>query len=69
MEFGRVEEKELSSIDFSLPAEPVFNKKILSGKPVKRPKYTLVALNGEGWNGLAKFIHLKQKKKFLTALC
>ena len=38
MEFGRVEEKELSSIDFSLPAEPAFNKKIVSGKPAKQPK-------------------------------
>ena len=41
MEFGRVEEKELSSIDFSLPDEPTYNKKILSGKPVKQPKVYL----------------------------
>jgi len=41
MEFGRVEEKELSSIDFSLPAEPGFNKKIVSGKPAKQPKVYL----------------------------
>lgn len=32
MEFGRVEENELGNIDFSLPAEPVGNKKILSGR-------------------------------------
>jgi uncharacterized protein YecE (DUF72 family) len=32
MEFGRVEEYELNSIDFSLPAEPSFNKQILPGK-------------------------------------
>jgi uncharacterized protein YecE (DUF72 family) len=38
MEFGRVPETELKSIDFSLPAEPGFNKRILSGKPVKNPK-------------------------------
>lgn len=38
MEFGRVPETELNSIDFSLPAEPGFNKRILSGKPVKNPK-------------------------------
>jgi uncharacterized protein YecE (DUF72 family) len=38
MEFGRVPETELNSIDFSLPAEPAFNKKIISGKPVKNPK-------------------------------
>ena len=32
MEFGRVEEHELNSVDFSLPAEPSFNKQILPGK-------------------------------------
>jgi uncharacterized protein YecE (DUF72 family) len=41
MEFGRVEEKELRSIDFSLPDEPAFNKKIISGKPAKQPKVYL----------------------------
>jgi uncharacterized protein YecE (DUF72 family) len=41
MEFGRVPESELNAIDFSLPAEPVSNKKILSGKPVKKPKIYL----------------------------
>jgi len=38
MEFGRVPENELGAVDFSLPAEPVFNKSILKGKPVKNPK-------------------------------
>ena len=38
MEFGRVPENELNKIDFSLPGEPAFNKKILKGKPVKNPK-------------------------------
>jgi uncharacterized protein YecE (DUF72 family) len=32
MEFGRVQEYELNSVDFSLPAEPSFNKQILPGK-------------------------------------
>jgi uncharacterized protein YecE (DUF72 family) len=41
MEFGRVPAEELSSIDFSLPAEPSFNKTILNGKPVKNPKIYL----------------------------
>jgi uncharacterized protein YecE (DUF72 family) len=41
MEFGRVEVNELNTIDFSLPAEPAFNKKILSGKPAKQPKVYL----------------------------
>lgn len=38
MEFGRVPENELKKVDFSLPAEPAFNKKVLKGKPVKNPK-------------------------------
>lgn len=38
MEFGRVPENELGAVDFSLPAEPAFNKSILKGKPVKNPK-------------------------------
>ena len=38
MEFGRVPENELSSIDFSLPAEPDCNRKVLKGKPAKNAK-------------------------------
>lgn len=38
MDFGRVPEGDLNEIDFSLAAEPAFNKKILKGKPVKSPK-------------------------------
>ena len=41
MEFGRVPENELNSIDFSLPAEPAYNKSILKGNPVKAPKIYL----------------------------
>jgi uncharacterized protein YecE (DUF72 family) len=41
MEFGRVTEQELDSIDFSLPPEPAFNKNILKGKPAKKPKVYL----------------------------
>jgi len=63
MEFGRVEEKELSSIDFSLPAEPAFNKKIVSGNQLSNLKYILGVPNGEDQNGSEKFIHQKQKKK------
>lgn len=38
MEFGRVPVEELNKIDFSLPEEPSFNKKILKGKPDKNSK-------------------------------
>jgi len=38
MEFGRVLEDELDKIDFKLPTDPLFNKRILEGKPVENPK-------------------------------
>ena len=38
MEFGRVPEKELKKINFDLPEEPAFNKKVLKGKALKNPK-------------------------------
>lgn len=37
MEFGRVNINELRDIDFTLPADPAFNKKVLKGKPVRKP--------------------------------
>ncbi|PSL44921.1 uncharacterized protein YecE (DUF72 family) [Chitinophaga niastensis] len=37
MDFGRVSPAELEDLDFKLPAEPLFNKQILKGKPVKKP--------------------------------
>lgn len=39
MEFGRVSENELNSIDFSLPAEPAENEKILDGKKKEAKVY------------------------------
>jgi uncharacterized protein YecE (DUF72 family) len=41
MEFGRVPEEQLNCIDFSLLAEPAWNKNILPGKPVKDAKIYL----------------------------
>jgi len=41
MEFGRVPEGELNNVDFSLPPEPLFNKKILHTARVKDPKVYL----------------------------
>ncbi|TAL51418.1 MAG: DUF72 domain-containing protein [Chitinophagaceae bacterium] len=38
MEFGRVPEDELNSVNFSLPAEPADNKKILEGRKNKNVK-------------------------------
>ncbi|GAC1440991.1 MAG: DUF72 domain-containing protein [Sediminibacterium sp.] len=41
MEFGRVPESELDGINFTLPAEPAFNKQVLKGESVKAPKVYL----------------------------
>jgi uncharacterized protein YecE (DUF72 family) len=41
MDFGRVPEKELEEIDFSLPAEPAWNKKILPGTTTEKPQVYL----------------------------
>lgn len=38
MDFGRVPVEELDAIDFTLPPDPAFNKKVLKGKPAKHPK-------------------------------
>jgi uncharacterized protein YecE (DUF72 family) len=38
MDFGRVPEADLNTIDFGLKKEPALNKNILKGKPVKHPK-------------------------------
>ena len=38
MQFGQVDPEELSSVDFSLPKEPAFNKQILQGKKNKNAK-------------------------------
>jgi uncharacterized protein YecE (DUF72 family) len=63
MEFGRVDEKELDHIDFSLSPEPEFNKTILSGKAIKNPKvYVGCAKWGrEEWVG--KIYPPKKKEK------
>lgn len=38
MEFGRLPTEQLNKIDFSLPAEPAFNKSVLSGTKNANPK-------------------------------
>jgi uncharacterized protein YecE (DUF72 family) len=63
MEFGRVAEHELASIDFSLPKEPTFNKTILSGKANKKAKVYLgcAKWGREEWVG--KIYPSKTKEK------
>ncbi len=63
MEFGRVSEEVLSSIDFSLPKEPVFNTTILSGTPTTAPKIYLGCAKWGRPERWVKFIRIKQRKK------
>ncbi len=63
MEFGRVDEKELDSIDFSLPGEPGINKKILKGKPVKNPKIYLGCAKWGRTEWVGKIYPPKTKEK------
>lgn len=63
MEFGRVPENELNKVDFSLPAEPAFNKKILNGKPLKKPKVYLGCAKWGRTEWVGKIYPLKTKEK------
>lgn len=63
MEFGRVPEAELSSIDFSLPKEPAFNKAILKGKAVNNPKVYLGCAKWGRTEWVGKIYPLKTKEK------
>lgn len=63
MEFGKVPEQELDTIDFSLPAEPAFNKKVLKGKAVKKPKVYLGCAKWGRTEWLGKIYPLKTKEK------
>ena len=63
MEFGRVSEEQLSSIDFTLTAEPGFNKKVLTGKPAKDPKVYLGCAKWGRIEWLGKIYPPKTKEK------
>ncbi len=63
MEFGRVPESELNSIDFTLPKEPAFNKAVLSGKKVTEPKVYLGCAKWGRTEWVGKIYPLKTKEK------
>jgi uncharacterized protein YecE (DUF72 family) len=63
MEFGRVPEQELNSIDFSLPKEPAFNKTILKGKAIKGPKVYLGCAKWGRQEWVGKIYPPKTKEK------
>ena len=63
MEFGRVEEKELNKIDFTLPAEPAFNEKILKGKPAANPQVYMGCAKWGRSEWVGSLYPLKTKEK------
>lgn len=63
MEFGRVPEQELDSIDFSLPKEPAFNKAILTGKKQSSPKVYVGCAKWGRTEWVGKIYPLKTKEK------
>jgi len=63
MEFGRLPEDELNKIDFKLPTDPAFNKKILKGKPAGKPKVYVGCAKWGRLEWLGKIYPLKTKEK------
>ena len=63
MEFGRVDEHELNKIDFSLPQEPPFNKKILTGKRAGHPHIYVGCAKWGNLEWVGKIYPLKTKER------
>lgn len=63
MEFGRIPESELNTIDFTLPAEPVFNRQVLKGKQQKQPKVYLGCAKWGRTEWIGKIYPPKTKEK------
>jgi uncharacterized protein YecE (DUF72 family) len=63
MEFGRVEENELDNIDFRLPAEPAFNRLVLTGKKAHDPKIYIGCSKWGRKEWLGKIYPPKTKEK------
>ena len=63
MDFGRVLENELDSIDFTLPKEPVFNKAILSGKKNENAKIYIGCAKWGRTEWIGKIYPPKTKEK------
>lgn len=63
MDFGRVPEETLNEVDFSLPAEPAWNKNILPGKPAKNAKVYVGCAKWGRPEWVGKIYPLKTKEK------
>jgi uncharacterized protein YecE (DUF72 family) len=63
MEFGRVQDELLNSVDFSLPAEPAWNRNILEGTTSKNPKVYLGCAKWGRQEWVGKIYPPKTKEK------
>ena len=63
MDFGRVPEAELNLIDFTLPAEPAFNRTVLKGKPAKEPRVYIGCAKWGRTEWIGKIYPPKTKEK------
>lgn len=63
MEFGRVHESELTTIDFRLPEDPAFNKTVLPGKKIADPKVYLGCAKWGRTEWVGKIYPPKTKEK------
>ena len=63
MEFGKVDVNELNKIEFTLPAEPGGNKKILSGQPAKDAKVYAGCAKWGRLEWVGKIYPLKTKER------
>jgi uncharacterized protein YecE (DUF72 family) len=63
MEFGRVPENELGSVDFSLPEEPAINQKILTGRKNKNARVYMGCAKWGRPEWVGKIYPLKTKEK------
>lgn len=63
MEFGSVPDSELDKINFTLPPDPVFNRKIINGQPVKHPKIYVGAPRWGTKEWVGKIYPLNTKEK------
>ncbi len=63
MEFGRVPEAELNTVDFALPAEPVFNQQVLKGKKQNEPRIYLGCAKWGRTEWVGKIYPPKTKEK------
>jgi len=63
MDFGRVPEAELNLIDFTLAAEPAFNRTVLKGKPAKEPRVYIGCAKWGRTEWIGKIYPPKTKEK------